>query len=59
MKRALLCIALVLAGCADPEPHWACVDGFAYELRHGAWVRIDGHEYVGYRDGPLPCTGAP
>lgn len=55
MIRLLMCAAL-LAGCSPvPSEEWKCVAGLTYRMTNGAWVQMDGHMWVGYRDGPIKC----
>jgi hypothetical protein len=56
--KILFLSALLLAGCGEHrEKHeWKCIGGITHERVNGAWVQIDGHPYMNFKDGPIKCS---
>jgi hypothetical protein len=61
--RILVLAFLLLAGCSDkseaPQTEWRCIGGKTHEKVNGAWVQLDGHPYLNFRNGPIPCSEVP
>ncbi len=60
MRVIVLLTLTVLAGCdagmPSKPPEWRCINGLTYEHIDSAWVLLDGHAYVGRKDGPIKCA---
>lgn len=60
MKAVLICVVLVVTACGidakQPNTEWKCIGGLTYEKLNGAWVQIDGHPLINFKDGPIKCV---
>ena len=59
MKPCILIALLLVAGCdsVTPEPpKTRCINGRLHVQWGDVWAEADGHNYIGRRDGPIPCA---
>lgn len=50
---------ILLAGCGVEHHDWKCIGGLTHERINGAWVLLDGHVYLAFKDGPIKCAAEP
>lgn len=56
-RAAILTACVILAGCNEVERNYACINGTLHaEWSPGVWVQLDGRNYIGRQDGPIPCV---
>lgn len=51
---------LALSACTKWESHqprFRCINGLLHvQFGSEAWVQADGHNYIGFTDGPMKCA---